>query len=111
MASKPSFLFKILFSCCLANFVVPAQAQTPKPVPLRRVVCNCEELRFTLNPGGSQDFILPAAQTPVRIEVGSTLLNGGTQEPTASSPDHHMQHPKIPESKPSSHYLLMAVGC
>jgi len=43
--------------------------------------CRCSELRFTLQPGGSHDFILPLAQSPVHIEVSFTLNNGGTQEP------------------------------
>lgn len=48
----------------------------------KRIDCNCAELRFSLKPGGSQDFLLPAVQTPVRIEVSFTLENGGTQEPS-----------------------------
>jgi hypothetical protein len=70
------------FCCCLVSLVFPAQAQTPKPVPPRRVVCNCAELRFILKPGASQTFVLPAVQSPVRIEVSFTALNAGTQEPS-----------------------------
>lgn len=82
MSNKLSFPPRALFFCCLVSLVVPAQAQSPKPVPPRRVVCNCAELRFTLKPGASQNFVLPAVQSPVRIEVSFTLLNGGTQEPS-----------------------------
>lgn len=40
------------------------------------------EIRFTLNPGASFAFSLPATQSPVRIEVSFTLANGGTQVPS-----------------------------
>ena len=44
--------------------------------------CHCSQLSFTLNPGATHNFPLPAAQSPVRIDVSFTLLNGGTQEPS-----------------------------
>jgi hypothetical protein len=40
------------------------------------------QLTFTVAPGGSQSFALPAMQVPVRIEVTFSLLNGGTQTPS-----------------------------
>ena len=40
------------------------------------------ELAFSLNPGESFSFALPAVQAPVRIEVSFTALNGGTQTPS-----------------------------
>lgn len=82
MLRKINLWSKGLFVCCLAGFVVPVRAQSPKPAPPKRVVCNCAELRFTLKPGAKQDFVLPAIQSPVRIEVSFTLANGGTQEPS-----------------------------
>jgi hypothetical protein len=66
----------------LFSFVAAAQAQSQAPLEPKRVECNCAELQFTLKPGGSQDFLLPAVQIPVRIEVSVTLENGGTQEPS-----------------------------
>ena len=41
-----------------------------------------QELRFTLNPGATTTFTLPAKQSPVRIAISETLNNGGTQIPT-----------------------------
>jgi hypothetical protein len=82
MSNKLNFRSNALFFCCLVSLVVPAQAHSPKPVPPKRVVCNCADLRFTLKPGASQNFVLPAVQSPVRIEVSFTLANGGTQEPS-----------------------------
>ncbi len=41
-----------------------------------------QQLTFTIAPGGSQSFMLPAKQAPVRIEVTFSLLNGGTQTPS-----------------------------
>src|SRR5215472_5782082 len=82
MSSKITFASKVLFLLCLGGLAIPVPAQTPKPLPPKRVVCNCAELRFTLKPGGSRDFLLPAVQSPVRIEVSFSLLNGGTQEPS-----------------------------
>ena len=82
MSIKRSFSSKLLFVCCMAAFAVPVHSQTPDPLPPKQVQCNCAELRFTLKPGGSQEFILPAVQSPVRIEVTVTANNGGTQEPS-----------------------------
>jgi hypothetical protein len=82
MQNKPRFTSQALFFCCLVSFALPARAQKPEPVPPKRAVCNCAELRFTLKPGASQTFVLPAVQSPVRIEVSFTALNGGTQEPS-----------------------------
>lgn len=82
MPKKLSFPSQVLFFCCLASLVVSVQAQTPETEPPKRVECNCAELRFTLKPGGSQTFVLPAVQSPVRIEVSFTAANGGTQEPS-----------------------------
>jgi hypothetical protein len=82
MSNKINGLSKVLLFGCLAALPAIAQAQTPKPLPPKRVVCSCAELRFILKPGASQAFILPAVQSPVRIEVSFSLLNGGTQEPS-----------------------------
>jgi len=41
-----------------------------------------QQLTFTIAPGGSQSFALPAKQVPVRIEVTFSLLNAGTQTPS-----------------------------
>jgi hypothetical protein len=82
MSCKLRFSSNILFLCGMATLAMPAQAQTPKPEPPPRVACNCAELRFTLKPGTSRAFVLPTVQSPVRIEVSFTLLNGGTQEPS-----------------------------
>jgi len=41
-----------------------------------------QQLTFTIVPGGSQSFALPAKQVPVRIEVTFSLLNAGTQTPS-----------------------------
>ncbi len=41
-----------------------------------------QQLTFTIAPGGSQSFGLPAKQVPVRIEVTFSLLNNGTQTPS-----------------------------
>jgi hypothetical protein len=38
------------------------------------------ELTFTLEPGATRNFNLPAGQGPVRIDVSFTLANGGAQE-------------------------------
>ncbi|HXL21512.1 MAG TPA: hypothetical protein VOA78_03525 [Candidatus Dormibacteraeota bacterium] len=82
MSNKLSSTCKVLSVYCLAALAAVAQAQTPKPLPPKRIVCSCAELRFILKPGASQTFILPAVQSPVRIDVSFTLLNGGTQEPS-----------------------------
>jgi len=81
MSIKLSFASKALLFCLL-GLAVSAQAQSPNPEPPKRIPCNCAELRFTLKPGASQDLVLPAVQSPVRIEVSFSLLNGGTQEPS-----------------------------
>ncbi len=39
-------------------------------------------LTFTIKPGGSATFTLPAQQNPVLIEVSVTFNNGGTQTPS-----------------------------
>ncbi|MGD0095342.1 MAG: hypothetical protein ABSB60_02535 [Terracidiphilus sp.] len=80
MRNRLSFL--LISSLCLVSFAVAAQAQNQVPLEPKRVECNCAELQFTLKPGGSQTFLLPAVQTPVRVEVSFTLANGGTQEPS-----------------------------
>jgi hypothetical protein len=82
MSNKINGLFNVLFVCGLAALPAAAQAQTPKSLPPKRIVCSCAELRFILKPGASQTFLLPAVQSPVRIEVSFTLLNAGTQEPS-----------------------------
>jgi len=82
MSNKITSVFRILPLCGLAVFAPGTQAQTPKPLPPKRVTCSCAELQFVLKPGGSQTFVLPAVQSPVRIEVSFTGLNGGTQEPS-----------------------------
>jgi hypothetical protein len=82
MSNRLPGIFKVLPVCFLAGFDTVAQAQTPKPLPPKRVTCSCGELQFVLKPGGSQTFILPAVQSSVRIEVSFTGLNGGTQEPS-----------------------------
>ncbi|MCL5021888.1 MAG: hypothetical protein M1497_00690 [Nitrospirae bacterium] len=40
------------------------------------------ELTFDLDPGASFSFPLPKKQSPVRIEVTVSRMNGGTQTPT-----------------------------
>jgi len=40
------------------------------------------ELTFDLNPGESFSFPLPKKQSPIRIEVTVSRMNGGTQKPT-----------------------------
>ena len=40
------------------------------------------ELAFTLAPGQSFSFPLPKKQSPIRIEVTVSRMNGGTQKPT-----------------------------
>jgi hypothetical protein len=72
----------LLVASCLMSAVVPALAQGSPAEPPKRVECSCSELGFTLAPGGSQSFVVPAVQSPVRIEVSFTLANGGTQEPS-----------------------------
>lgn len=64
----------------LTTFLVTAHSQ--REPEKEHGECRCRELRFTLQPGGSHDFILPEAQSPVHIEVSFTLNNGGTQEPS-----------------------------
>jgi len=80
MPAKLSVKLNVL-ALCLAAVLIAAQAQTEKPVPIEGI-CRCGELRFTLPPGGSKDFILPVVQSPVHVEVSFTLNNGGTQEPS-----------------------------
>ncbi len=41
-----------------------------------------ERLAFTLAPGGSQTFRLPAANDPVRIDLDKVSTNGGVQTPS-----------------------------
>ncbi len=41
-----------------------------------------QQLTFTIAPGGSQSFALPAKQVPIRIEISFSLQNGGTQTPS-----------------------------
>jgi hypothetical protein len=82
MSNKLNGLSAFLFVGSLTVLAVVARAQTPKPLPPKRIVCSCAELRFILKPGASQAFLLPAVQSPVRIEVSFSLLNGGTQEPS-----------------------------
>ena len=41
-----------------------------------------ERLTFTLAPGGSQTFRLPAANDPVRIDLDKISTNGGVQTPS-----------------------------
>lgn len=41
-----------------------------------------ERLTFTLAPGGSQTFTLPAANDPVRIDLDKVSTNGGVQTPS-----------------------------
>jgi hypothetical protein len=41
-----------------------------------------ERLTFTLAPGGSQVFRLPAANDPVRIDLDEVSTNGGVQTPS-----------------------------
>jgi len=41
-----------------------------------------QKLSFSLSPGASSSFALPETQSPVRIEVSLTFLNGGTQTPS-----------------------------
>jgi len=69
-----------LMGLYLTIFLVAAYAQ--REPEKERGECRCRELRFTLQPGGSHDFILPEVQSPVRIEVSLTANNGGTQEPS-----------------------------
>lgn len=40
------------------------------------------ELTFDLDPGQSYSFPLPKKQSPIRIEVTVSRMNGGTQKPT-----------------------------
>jgi len=82
MSRKLTILSSAAFLCCLPVLVAVVRAQGSKPVPPKRVPCNCAELRFTLKPGASQSFILPAAQIPIRVDVSFSLLNAGTQEPS-----------------------------
>ncbi|HTZ98814.1 MAG TPA: hypothetical protein VMB02_00690 [Candidatus Aquilonibacter sp.] len=82
MSRRLNFPCKALLFCCFVAPVVPVQAQSPNPEVPKRVECNCAELSFTLQPGGSQNFVLPAVQGPVRVEVSFTADNGGTQEPS-----------------------------
>jgi len=41
-----------------------------------------QRLSFTLPPGGSHAFKLPAANDPIRIDIASPSTNGGVQTPT-----------------------------
>ena len=41
-----------------------------------------QRLTFTLAPGGSQTFKLPAANDPVRIDLDKISTNGGVQTPS-----------------------------
>jgi hypothetical protein len=72
----PVFLAFCL-TCCLNVYAQGMPQGKQEPVP-----CNCRELRFTLQPGAGHNFVLPLAQTPIRIEVSVTANNGGTQEPS-----------------------------
>ena len=42
-----------------------------------------QELQFSVDPGGSAPFALPKVQSPVRIEVTVTFMDGGTPSPSA----------------------------
>jgi len=76
MPKLPRSATSFAAALCLIALVSAARAQN-EPVN-----CRCQEIRFTLQPGGSHDFVLPVVQNPVRIEVSFTLNNGGTQEPS-----------------------------
>jgi len=67
-----------LLGLCLTTLLVAAYAQNGE----QNANCRCRELRFTLSPGASHDFLLPETQIPVHIEVSVTANNGGTQEPS-----------------------------
>jgi len=41
-----------------------------------------QELEFTIEPGAAASFPMPKAQSPVRVEVSFSLLNGGVQTPS-----------------------------
>jgi hypothetical protein len=82
MFNNFSFKLGVLLCLCLTSFAVASHAQNTNPVPEKHVGCNCQEIRFTLKPGESHDFVLPVVQSPVHIEVSFTLANGGTQEPS-----------------------------
>lgn len=43
---------------------------------------NRQQLDFTLPPGGSKTFSLPAKDVPVRVDVSTPTTNGGTQTPS-----------------------------
>jgi hypothetical protein len=41
-----------------------------------------QRLTFTLNPGGSHTFTLPAANDPIRVDLDKVSTNGGVQTPS-----------------------------
>jgi hypothetical protein len=67
-----------LLVVCLGvlSLAVLAQAQTTNPAP------KCEQIKFTLVPGGSQTFTLPDTLHAMRIEISTPSTNNGVQTPS-----------------------------
>ena len=77
-ASRSAFIaFLSLSALCLGT-----AARADDDGGERLPQCACSELSFTLQPGGSHSFNLPAASIPVRIEVAFSPNNGGTLVPS-----------------------------
>jgi hypothetical protein len=77
MSNRLNARLSVTLLACMTAYVIAAHSQTGP-----RGGCRCDELRFTLAPGGSHDFVLPVEQAPVHIEITLTANNGGTQEPS-----------------------------
>jgi hypothetical protein len=66
----------------LVNSPSKCNAKKEYLVTLTPTTDHYQELAFSLNPGESYSFTLPAVQAPVRIEVSFSLLNAGTEAPS-----------------------------